>query len=139
MYVPALSAGSVIPYNTINATNRFVSLGCPRGNKGLLRVAYLSKVYGCEDLVLDAPTYVSGYCSYAFLATKSKYTVGFLVQSPVGITQVSPYVLSIGRRSEEFKVRNDLLPQGVSMFESVEGYVLFASSSVASSLLIVVD
>lgn len=141
MYVPALTAGSSISYNTIrSAAGRFLSLGSPHGNKGLTRTAYMSKPHmSGEDLVLDELTHVSGYCSYAFLITPTKHTVGFVVVSPTDITHVEPYSLSIGRRSDAFNSRNDLLPQGVSMFDSVEGFVVFASSSVASPLLIAAE
>lgn len=141
MYVPALEAGSSIPYSNVRAAaERFFSLGSPHGNRGLTRTAYLSKPQIAEEtLVLDELTHVSGYCSYAFLITPSKHTVGFIVVSPTDITHVDPYSLSIGKRSDEFRSRNDLLPQGVSLFDSVEGFVVFASSAVSSPLLVAAE
>lgn len=140
MYVPALSEGSTLTSKQLSeALERFVSLGSPHGNKGLTRVAYLSKPCLGEEILVDAPVHVSGYCTYSFLTSKTNHTVGFLIESPTDITVVEPFFVSVGKRSEEFKVRNDLLPQGVSMFESVEGFAVFATAAVKSPLLVVAE
>ena len=128
---------------THTTSNRFISLGQQRENRGIVHTLFLRMTPISNQFFAGDRHQLSGYCSYCFLYNNQRVLSGVLFISHSTKTLVSDFRVVIGDCLHELPDNMEPLFNlencGILIFKGNDGSILLIPSEIDSNLLVKVD